>query len=99
MADEETAITKRLLAKHMNELVELKRRQNEEKRDIIENFIPPGMARELFADNVDELNEELEKFKRELEERRQKEMAALLERERILKEQRDRYKERMDRMD
>ena len=33
--------------------MDLKRRQAEEKKHIIENFIPPGMARDLFADNID----------------------------------------------
>ena len=44
-------------------MLELKKRQSEEKKYIIENFIPPGMARELFSDNLDDINDELEKFK------------------------------------
>ena len=57
------------------------------------------MAREIFAENPEELEEEMRRFAEEIEERRLREMEALKERERILKEQSEQYRTEREKLD
>ncbi len=71
----------------------LKQRQANEKRRIIDQYIPEGLAKEVFTENVEEVEDEMQRFKQEMEDRRARELESLEEREKVLKDQSAMYQD------
>lgn len=53
----------------------------------------------MFSDNIEDIQEDMERFKREIEEKREREMDAIAERERILKEQSELYRQQRNKLE